>query len=165
MKIPLMNATFIFFALGCNGSHAREPDLLPKEQRATRILVDKSDRLLTLYRDDAVIAQYRVRLGANPEGDKVQYGDERTPEGNYEIDSKNAESKFHLGLHISYPNAQDRSEAEDKKVDPGGAIMIHGGNAWWRPFNWTDGCIAVSNREIEEIWKRVGTGTPVTIVP
>ena len=143
------------------GALARvEPEL-----RATRILVDKSDRVLTLYRGDIVLRTFRVRLGGNPVGHKRQEGDERTPEGHYEVDYKNPDSKFHLSLHISYPNTQDRADAVRRNVHPGKDIMVHGGNYAWRPFNWTDGCIAVKNNEIEEIWSLVDVGTPIEIVP
>lgn len=152
-------------ALPASAANRGEPAMVLPGERATRIHVDKSERRLTLYRDDRVLAQYRIRLGAHPAGHKTREGDEKTPEGAYVIDYKNPESEFHLALHVSYPNAQDRQRAAQAGVSPGGAIMVHGGNAFWRPFNWTDGCIAVTNEEIRAIWSRVDAGTPIQIDP
>lgn len=140
--------------------------------KADFIRVDKSQRRLELLRGGAVIRSYRVSFGANPRGHKQQEGDERTPEGRYLIDARNARSRFHKSLHISYPGAQDRAAARRRGVPPGGDIMIHGmpngwGWAWLflKPFNWTDGCIAVNDREMEEIWRAVPVGTPIAIKP
>lgn len=144
---------------------ARAPEMAPAHEHATRVHVDKSDRVLTLFRNDTPIARYRVRLGANPRGHKQAKGDERTPEGAYVLDHKNAKSRFNLSIHVSYPNASDQAAARAAGRDPGGQIMVHGGNQWWRPWNWTDGCIAVTNREIEEIWRLVPVGTPIQIDP
>ena len=134
------------------------------------VLVDKSDRKLYLLTDGAVVAEYSVAFGANPRGHKQQEGDERTPEGNYVLDYKKADSAFHKAIHISYPNDADRRAAAATGVDPGGLIMIHGqrnGLGWLsfatQRFNWTDGCIAVSNREMDEIWNLVATDTPIEI--
>jgi murein L,D-transpeptidase YafK len=138
-----------------------------------RILVDKSQRrLLLLDERDGVIRSYQVALGADPVGHKQQEGDERTPEGRYVIDFRKADSEYHRALHISYPNRADRRWADVRGVPPGGAIMIHGlpkGGEWigWahRARDWTDGCIAVTNDEIEEIWSLVQDGTPIEIRP
>jgi murein L,D-transpeptidase YafK len=139
---------------------------------ADRIVVEKSARTMTLMREGKVLKTYKVALGTQPKGAKQRQGDHKTPEGLYIIDSKNARSRFHLGLHISYPNAADRARARKAGVDPGGAIMIHGLEskyAWLgslhRQTDWTDGCIAVTNPEIEDIWKLVAVGTPVEIKP
>lgn len=136
--------------------------------RADRILVDKSDRLLLLYEDGREIARYRnIRFGGSPAGHKQFEGDEKTPEGKYTIDGRNPSSRFHLSLRVSYPNAADRAYAQSKGKPPGGDIFIHGqpngrtGPALAR--DWTDGCIAVSNAEIEQIWKHVPNGTPIEI--
>jgi murein L,D-transpeptidase YafK len=144
----------------------------PAGQRADLIRVDKSERRMELLRQGEVIRSYRVSLGANPRGHKQQEGDERTPEGRYHIDSRNPRSKFHKSLHISYPDARDRAAARKHGVSPGGAIMIHGmpnGWGWAAPFlglwDWTDGCIAVSDAEMNEIWSAVTTGTPIEIQP
>lgn len=134
-------------------------------ERADSIVVDKSERRLQLLQAGRVIRTYRIRLGAAPAGHKQQQGDERTPEGEYRISGRNPTSRFHLSLRISYPNDADRRRARGRGVDPGGDIMIHGGNSpLWR-YDWTDGCIAVTDAEIEEIWRLVATGTPIRIVP
>jgi murein L,D-transpeptidase YafK len=148
------------------------PPLAPAGQQATRIVVEKSARKLTLLQPDRALRTYDVSLGSAPLGHKQQEGDGRTPEGLYTIDFKNARSRFHLSLRVSYPGPQDQADAQRRGVAPGGDIMIHGlprGLGWLRDIhllrNWTDGCIAVTNREIEEIWSLVATGTLVEIKP
>ena len=141
------------------------PALAPATERADRIVVDKSERSLWLLRDGKPIARYRVALGDAPVGHKTTQGDERTPEGEYRIDGRNPGSRFHLSLRISYPDARDRAQARARGVDPGGDIFIHGGTPAHDRRDWTDGCIAVTDAEIEQLWARVPTGTPVTIRP
>lgn len=140
--------------------------------QADRIVVVKSRRTMTLLRQGKVLKTYKVALGGEPRGPKTQQGDNRTPEGLYTVDSRNPRSQFHLALHISYPNAADRERARRQGVDPGGDIMIHGlprDFAWLGPLHrqtdWTLGCIAVTNPEIEEIWAMVPLGTVVEIRP
>lgn len=125
-----------------------------------------------LMRNGAVLKTYKVALGTQPVGRKEREGDHKTPEGDYVIDSKVAQSRFHLALHISYPNAEDRERARKLGVNPGGAVEIHGLEnkyEWLGPLHrqvdWTDGCIAVTNAEIDEIWSLVPAGTPVEIRP
>ncbi len=144
----------------------------PNKQRADRIVIVKSERTLTLFNGGQVLKTYKVALGGNPIGAKEKAGDKKTPEGAYMIDSKNAKSRFHLALHISYPNAEDLKRARKRGVNPGGGIEIHSLEsqyAWvgslHRQVNWTAGCIAVTNAEIEEIWSLVEVGTPVDIRP
>jgi murein L,D-transpeptidase YafK len=141
-------------------------------EHADRIAIVKSERMMTLLRQGKVLKTYKVALGHQPRGRKVQAGDNRTPEGEYTIDLRNAHSQFHLSLRISYPNQADRERARKLGVDPGGAIMIHGlpaAYAWLGAAHgqtdWTLGCIAVTNPEIEEIWKMVPLGTKVEIKP
>ena len=136
------------------------------------VLVKKSEGKMYLLADKQVLREYRIALGANPKGHKQREGDERTPEGAYILDFKKADSNFFKAIHISYPNAADRARARAAKVDPGGQIMIHGqknGYGRFAPitqsFNWTDGCIAVSNAEMKEIWRLVEVGTPIVIRP
>ncbi len=126
--------------------------------RADKIVVNKSERRVIFYRDGKPLKSYQVALGRDPVGRKEREGDNRTPEGIYRIDYRKADSAFHRALHISYPNASDIEAARKNHVSPGGAIMIHGirnGFAWvgrFHPYiDWTAGCIAVSNSEIEEI--------------
>jgi len=144
----------------------------PAKEVVDRIVVKKADHTLSLLSHGRVIKTYHVSLGPNPVGPKRKQGDGKTPEGTYVIDSRNAASKFHLSLHVSYPNAADRARAKAAGVDPGGDIMIHGlgpGFDWVGPLqrtrDWTAGCIAVTNAQIEEIWARVKIGTVVEIRP
>jgi len=119
-----------------------------------------------------VLKTYKIALGGEPVGAKTMQGDHRTPEGDYVINSRNTHSQFHRSLHISYPNAADRERARKLGVAPGGDVYIHGLpngygfiGAAHRARDWTDGCIAVTDQEIEEIWKLVDDGTPVEIRP
>ena len=134
------------------------------------MLVDKSDRALTLYAErPAVRTITGLQLGDPPQGHKQFQGDERTPEGRYTIDYANPDSSYWLSLHISYPNAADRAYAAARGRSPGGAIFIHGQPNWLPagrlPGDWTDGCIALANAEIEELWQLVPDGTPIEIRP
>jgi murein L,D-transpeptidase YafK len=148
------------------------PQLAAADGRATSVVVEKRSRLLTLFHDSKAIKSYRVSLGRDPIGAKEREGDSRTPEGNYVIDSKNQRSHFHLALHISYPDAEDRAHAALRDEPPGSDIMIHGlpnGLGWLGRLHllhdWTDGRIAVTDPEIEQIWALVDTGTPIQIRP
>ncbi len=141
-------------------------------EKADSVLVIKSQCKLYLKKNGQVLKAYDVAFGAKPEGHKMQEGDERTPEGRYLLDYKKADSAFYKAIHLSYPNKADRLWAEKAGVSPGGAIMIHGqkngyGWLWWitQRFNWTDGCIAVSNSAMDEIWASVDIGTPIEIEP
>jgi murein L,D-transpeptidase YafK len=144
----------------------------PVYVNADRIIVEKSKRTLTLYSNGNEIKQYKIALGESPEGHKTKKGDNRTPEGIYIIDARNEKSRFHKSLHISYPNENDMKNAERLGVTPGGNIMIHGLKEeliWTGKFHtvldWTEGCIAVTNDEIEEIWDMAPDGTVVEIRP
>lgn len=141
------------------------PDLAPAAERADAIRVYKAARRMDLLRDGKVLRSYRVHLGGAPVGPKREQGDQRTPEGDYAISYRNAASRFHLSLRVSYPNADDSRQARARGVDPGGDIMIHGGTPPGESRDWTEGCVAVTNAEIEEIWRLVPTGTPVRIDP
>jgi murein L,D-transpeptidase YafK len=140
--------------------------------KADKVVVFKSKRLLMLMREGEILSAYRVALGKHPDGRKIKAGDKRTPEGNYVLDARNRDSKFHLALHISYPNESDLVNAQRLGVTPGGDIMIHGLPDQFKKLgrlhrlsDWTNGCIAVTNREIEEIWRLVPDGTPIEIKP
>ena len=137
-----------------------------------KVLIEKKARRLTLLSKENVIKTYKIALGRHSEGTKEKDGDNKTPEGIYKIDSRNEKSAYHLSLHISYPNEIDIKRAEELDVSPGGNIMIHGirNNLGWLGsfhtwLNWTKGCIAVTNKEIEEIYKLVPNGTVVEIRP
>ena len=141
-------------------------------EKADMVLVVKSESKLYLLKKQKVLSEYKVAFGANPEGHKQQEGDERTPEGKYILDYKKDDSAFYKAIHISYPNEADKKRAKKAGVNPGGFIMIHGQRnrlGWlsWitQNFNWTDGCIAVSNSAMDEIWKAVSAGTPIEIRP
>jgi murein L,D-transpeptidase YafK len=137
---------------------------------ADHILVIKSEHTLSLLADGKTLKTYKVAMGKGSGAAKRHEGDHETPEGFCTIDSRNAHSRFHRALHISYPNPDDRSRALASAVNPGGQIMIHGiqnGLGWLgslqRTMDWTDGCIAVTDSEIEEIWDMVPIGTPIEI--
>lgn len=141
-------------------------------EAADKVVVIKSEKMLYLYKEGRVLASVPVVFGANPEGHKQQEGDERTPEGSYRLDFKKPDSAYHKAIHISYPNTDDIASARRRGVSPGGAVMIHGqrnGFAWAAPvmqdFNWTRGCIALSNEDMETVWQSVRPGTPIEIVP
>ena len=139
------------------------------------VVIVKKRRLLQLVYRDRVMRTYRVALGQNPVGHKRERGDGRTPEGLYRIDYKKPESKFNLALHIDYPNERDRAHAAARGADPGGSIYIHGQPtvaaelAYFRlkfsREDWTDGCVAVTNIEMDEIYRSVREGTGVLIRP
>ena len=132
--------------------------------RIDRVVIRKARREMLLLSGEAVVRQYRVALGRNPVGPKQQEGDGKTPEGHYFIDRRNPKSRYHLSLRISYPNAADRERAQAAGLNPGGDIMIHGlKDGELREADWTQGCVAVTNEEMDEIWKLVADGTPVTI--
>jgi murein L,D-transpeptidase YafK len=141
-------------------------------QKADSILILKKDHVLELLQGGKVIRTYKVALGRGGLAPKEREGDARTPEGHYIIDSRNAASHYHKALHISYPDAEDRKRAAKLGASAGGAIMIHGlpkGWGWIGPahrlYDWTLGCIAVTDSEIDEIWNLVPVGTPVEIQP
>ena len=140
--------------------------------KADKIVVIKGKRVMLLMNNGEILKVYRISLGKQPVGHKSRQGDQKTPEGTYVIDSRITDSKFYLALHISYPNNSDIKNAQGLGVDPGGNIMIHGTGDeydWMGKFHnvvdWTDGCIAVTNDEIEEIWKFVDDGTVIEIRP
>ena len=138
----------------------------------TEVLVKKSERRLYLLNGEEKVKSYRISLGDNPVGHKLYEGDERTPEGSYLLDWRNSNSDFYKSIHISYPSPEDREAAEAWGLNPGGSIMIHGlpNDAGDLAFaftglDWTNGCIAVTNEEIDEIWELVDDGTPIRILP
>lgn len=145
---------------------------LPPGVRADKILVHKSERVMMLLQRGKPLKAYRIALGPAPCGHKVCEGDGKTPEGSYLIDARKFNSSFHRALHVSYPNPRDIQVARNRGLDPGGAIMIHGlpnGMGWFgnlhRWWDWTAGCIAVTDWEIEELWRAVPDGTTIEIRP
>jgi murein L,D-transpeptidase YafK len=163
----LLVVTFLLFvvwrATGATPESAKQAD---------RIVIEKSKRTMTLMSGGTVLKTYKVALGDQPVGAKQRIGDHKTPEGLYVVDQKKVASQFHRALHISYPNARDKEYARKLGVSPGGDVEIHGLGAKYgwvgaahRQMDWTDGCIAVTNEEIDEIWPLVAVGTPVEIKP
>ena len=157
--------TSIFAGIPDNGP-------LAADVRADKVVIDKGERRLRLLRDGETLKTYRIALGFNPHGPKQREGDGRTPEGSYVIDWRNPQSTSHLSLHVSYPDANDRQRAKANGVHPGGDIMIHGLGASMAAVgkahalkDWTAGCIAVTNGEMDEIWRAVPDGTPIDITP
>ncbi|MCW7755330.1 L,D-transpeptidase family protein [Desulfobotulus sp. H1] len=146
--------------------------LAKKLPEAESVLVIKSERKLFLLRKGSPYRTYGVAIGGNPLGPKQEEGDQRTPEGDYVLDWRNPNSAFYLSLHLSYPNRKDQDRAKALGMAPGGMIMIHGqpnGLGWMGPLlqlrNWTDGCIALTNTAMAEVWQAVPDGTPIRIEP
>ena len=166
----------ICFAAGSAGASSFEPAMGLRTQNLmpAKIAVKKSERSMRLLdMQGNVIKTYKVALGKNPVGNKQQEGDNRTPEGSYYIDARNENSDYFLSLRLSYPSPQQRALASQQGVRPGGNIFIHGmpnGKEWMRwKYNlnkdWTNGCIALTNRDMKEIWDLVADGTPIVIEP
>jgi murein L,D-transpeptidase YafK len=147
-------------------------DPLPRDAVADRVLVEKAARRLILFRAGTILKTYRVALGRAPHGAKEYEGDQRTPEGTYSIDFHKPDSDYHLALHISYPEQHDIDRASAQGLSAGSDIMIHGlpnGRGWIGRFHrrsdWTAGCVAVADFEIEEIYRAVPDGTPIELRP
>lgn len=143
-----------------------------RKEPVDKVLIEKKKRLLTLISDGVAVKSYNIALGGNPLGPKERRGDKKTPEGIYTIEARNRHSDYHLSLRISYPNEQDKARARKLGVSPGGDVMIHGiknGLSWvgslHSELDWTQGCIAVTNEEMEEIARLVPTGSIVEIKP
>ena len=142
------------------------------QQQAHLVLVQKSARKLSLIRHGKAIKEYSISLGENPVGHKIEEGDKRTPEGVYILDWRRKSDHYFRSIHISYPNQRDKGLAMERGVNPGGMIMIHGIPPLYervgkelKERDWTDGCIAVTNEEMKEIWNSVPNGTPIFILP
>jgi murein L,D-transpeptidase YafK len=157
---------------GCSGTASRTA---VDAHRADKVIVKKSQRKLELHSNGRVIREYRVALGGSPDGHKFSEGDQRTPIGEYLLDWRNPKSAFYKSIHISYPNERDKLVSRALGyANPGGAIMIHGlpnyvqSETMRRQYlgrDWTAGCIAVQNHEMDEIWQLVRDGTPINILP
>ena len=159
-------------ALYCAAGECADPELGGSIGQADRVVVIKSQRKLFLMKDGAPLREFDIALGLAPTGHKTQSGDSRTPEGEYVLDARNPDSDFFLSMHISYPNTRDIAQAAERGVDPGGAIMIHGlpndmrfDEASYSGWDWTDGCIAVSNADMIDIWLMTPDMTPIEIRP
>lgn len=172
MHMPRLAAIALLSTMLAQGALA---DYAPSESeawRVDRVLVVKSERKLYLLRGEEIVRSYGISLGGRPVGHKVEEGDQRTPEGEYLIDWRNPNSDFYMSMHISYPNSRDLHAARTRGRDPGGMIMIHGlpndsppSRSDYLDEDWTDGCIAVSNQAMIDIWLSVEDDTPITISP
>ena len=158
----------LLFALAARHTNKKNPI----QGLADRVVVDKSRHTLTLLRQGNALKTYRVALGRGGLGQKLRAGDNKVPEGLYTIVGRNAHSAFHLALRVGYPTPEQASEARSRGVDPGGDIMVHGiknGLGWVGALqshvDWTKGCVAVTDSEIEEIWRAVPDGTAIEIRP
>jgi murein L,D-transpeptidase YafK len=170
-RLLLLTAAALTFLGGAIWAHWPRREL-PAGTLADRVVVRKSSRTLELYRDGELLRSYSIALGRNPSGHKQQEGDGKTPEGSYVLDYRNPRSSYRKALHVSYPSAADTAAARSRGVSPGGLIMVHGVRnglgfvgRLHRLFDWTDGCIALTDREIDEIWRIVPDGTPIQIEP
>lgn len=141
-------------------------------EKADLVVVKKSARKMTVFHNGEIIKTYHIAMGENPRSHKVKEGDEKTPEGRYILDYKKSDSAFYRAIHISYPNEADILAAKVKGVNPGGFIMIHGqdpesklSHKERQKYNWTNGCIAVTNKEMDELWQAIDPGTPIEIWP
>lgn len=169
----LLVGVFAYTKIMARISLVDPPTPLPADQQANEIKVYKGARQMSLLRDGEVVASYRISLGGRgDDGHKQQEGDQKTPEGRYVIDWRNPRSMAHLSLHISYPNEADKRAADAAGYSPGGHIMIHGlpnGWGWLAPvhhlWDWTDGCVAVTDAQMREIWAKVPNGTPIELLP
>jgi murein L,D-transpeptidase YafK len=164
----MLRIAVLFIAAVLLGSSVAASEEFPM---ATRVVVRKSERRMELLRGTEVLRSYQVALGLVPEGHKERAGDFRTPEGRYFLTRRNSRSDFFLSIQVSYPNPKDVKNARRNGWDPGGSIMIHGlpnrlkhePEYYWR--DWTDGCIAVSNSDMVEIWLLTNDNTPIDILP
>lgn len=152
------------------GSSPIPPNLADQVDRVDYILIEKSERRLTASRKGQQVLQYDIALGFAPIGDKSREGDGKTPEGLFVVDRRNQNSSFHLSLGINYPQPDDIARSSAMGLSPGGDIFIHGqpntvGNVLMLPGDWTAGCIAISNTEMEQLWGLVDLGTEVEIRP
>ncbi|WP_419661386.1 YkuD domain protein [Desulfosarcina variabilis str. Montpellier] len=154
------------------GSSSALDDAHPSVLKADRVVVKKEARILILMRGNRVLYRFHIALGGAPEGDKLEEGDWRTPEGRYIIDWRNPNSRFYKSLHISYPSSVDKKESAAQGVDPGGMIMIHGyppeaktNPDKYKDQDWTNGCIALENKDMDILWVAVDDGTPIEIHP
>ena len=162
--------TLVALLFAAYSSIRTPPPPLPLTGTVDRIVIDKSDRVLIAYQDGRPVRRYPMSLGFAPEGDKVRQGDGRTPEGIFRIDRRNAQSRFHLSLGLDYPQPDDITRARAGGYDPGGDIFIHGqprGLSGLQRIatDWTEGCIAINNHAMDELWAVTPIGTEVEIRP
>jgi len=168
--MKLAGVALLTLGICCSRAFSASDPPLPASIMADKVLVLKSQRALLLMKGDEVLKRYIVSLGRNPVGPKSRQGDNKTPEGSYVLDRHNANSQYHRSIHISYPSADDVARARKLGVAPGGELYIHGLPNDFRGDSkalgdWTEGCIAVNDVEMDEIWRAVADGTPIEIRP
>ncbi|MCL1068342.1 L,D-transpeptidase family protein [Shewanella olleyana] len=162
---------FIFIAIFCSTLANASIDQL-NSSKVDLVVVNKSESSMSIFHQGQKIKTYQIAMGDAPQGHKLKEGDQRTPQGRYVLDYKKSDSAFYKSIHISYPNEEDRLRANALGVSPGGMIMIHGQNPnssltpeQAQQYNWTNGCIAVTNKEMDELWRVIEEGTPIEIWP
>jgi murein L,D-transpeptidase YafK len=167
MRIRVLTGLVVWWLCGMGAAQR-----VVRPLHADRVVVLKSERTSQLVDHGRVVKTYKVALGGDPIGAKSRQGDHKTPEGSYVLDFRNAHSKFYKAIHISYPSARDRAAGREQGASPGSDVFLHGLpngfgclGAAHRLKDWTDGCIAVTNAEIDEIWGAVADGTPIEIRP
>ena len=156
-----------FLCMAATAAYANE-----SSRKADFVYVDKSERAISFFNGKELLAKYRISLSRSSVGHKEREGDKRTPEGTYTLDYKNPNSQYYRSIHISYPNQQDRTSAKRRGVSPGGAIMIHGqpnrsryAASELQQYDWTDGCIALTNTEMDVVWAMVDVPVRIQIAP
>lgn len=170
--VSRINAIFCLVGIVSAAMIGMDPAAAADFPVADKVLVEKGKRQLHLLKNGVPFRTFKIALGLAPEGDKEQEGDQKTPEGLYMLDARNPDSDYFLSIHISYPNRSDRAAARSLGQDPGGAIMIHGqpnlpnfSQAYYAREDWTNGCIAVSNSDMIDIWLMTPDSVPIEIVP
>lgn len=168
MRIRILTGLLAFLSCGLGSAQS----VALRQMHADRVVVLKKERTLQLLRQGKVLKTFKVALGGDPIGPKTRQGDHKTPEGVYILDFRNAHSQFYKSIHISYPNQRDRDEAHKNGVPPGGDVFVHALpngygaiGAAHRLKDWTDGCVAVTDEEMDEIWRSVSNGIPIEIKP
>jgi len=166
INIPIF-VFFILLSLTCVDVKANSKNFVAA---IDLVMVDKSERKMYLMSNNQIIKQYQIALGGQPKGHKQQEGDQKTPEGKYTLDYEKEGSAYYRSMHISYPNRSDKEKAKKEGVDPGGFIMVHGQknmsgelSGFRKNFDWTNGCIAISNDEMDEFLALVSVGTTIQI--
>jgi murein L,D-transpeptidase YafK len=171
-KIRMGVVALVLMVAGLGAWRYWPRSVLPQDAKADLVVVHKAARRLELYREGVLLKSYAVSLGPHPIGPKQQQGDGKTPEGEYRLNYRKADSSFHRALHISYPGPADIAFARSHGVDPGGLVMVHGmknGLGWLGRLHlavdWTDGCVAVTDDEMDELWRAVPEGTKILLKP
>ncbi|WP_434951201.1 L,D-transpeptidase family protein [Shewanella sp. HL-SH4] len=167
-----MHLRYWFFALSIVCPFFASASSAQPHAKIDLVVVNKSESRMSVMRDGKVLKTYVIAMGDAPQGHKLKEGDQRTPQGRYVLDYKKPDSAFYKSIHISYPNDEDKLRAQALGISPGGMIMIHGQNprSSMSPeeaqrYNWTNGCIAVTNKEMDELWRMIDAGTPIEIWP